>query len=166
MTAISGRPGASEPAADADADRLERALAAAASEPGRMAEVLSELSRGRVWVPLPEARFLIGADGAPEIASVVQPGGAVRLPTVTYQGGEFVPAFTSAARLREWASGTGSTTPAGRDRAAEIPHLVVAAAALARLLPARLGLAVNPNAGPSVALSPDGVSELARSGPS
>lgn len=142
--------------ADPGASHLERALAAAAAEPGRIAEVLTELKAERVWIPLPGPMRVPGRDGGYEAAAPVRPDGSVILPTVTYQGREFVPAFTSAERLREW-----TTQAAGAD--AEIPHLVVSAAALARLLPARLGIAVNPNAGPSVALSPAGVCELARS---
>ncbi len=135
---------------------LERALAAAVAEPGRIGEVLAELATGRVWIPLPDPERPDGSDSGWRTADAVRADGAVQLPTVTYQGREFVPAFTSADRLRQWA-GWPLGPSGGR------PHLVVAAAALARLLPARLGIAVNPNAGPSVALSPDGVCELARS---
>lgn len=132
---------------------VERALAAAVDDPGRIGDVLSELSRGRVWVPLPAGSA--GPDGLIEAIGPVRPDGAVDLPTVIYQGGEFVPAFTSAARMRQWA-GRAAQWP---DE--QLPHLVVAAAALARLLPPRLGIAVNPDAGPSIALSPDGVADLA-----
>src|SRR5215469_4314320 len=69
-------------------DEVERALAAAISDSSRIGDLLDELSRGRLWLPLPD-------DGRP-----VTDGSAVNLPTVTYLGSEFVPAFTSAARLR------------------------------------------------------------------
>jgi hypothetical protein len=64
-------------------------LAAAAKDPDQVTDLLDELSRGRLWLPLPDA-------------SPVTDGSAVLLPTVTYLGAEFVPAFTSAERLAGW----------------------------------------------------------------
>src|SRR5690348_11745753 len=86
-----GRPGrASQPPADpATPVTIERALAAAATDPDQVTDLLDELSRGRLWLPLPDAR-------------PVTDGSAVLLPTVTYLGAEFVPAFTSAGRLAIW----------------------------------------------------------------
>jgi len=115
---------------------VEEALAAAVKDPDRTADLLDELSRGRLWLPLPN-------DGRP-----VTDGSAVSLPTVTYLGAEFVPAFTSARQLAAWP---------GRD----VPHIVVPAAELARLLPAGVGIALNPGAEASVSISPEGVSYLA-----
>ena len=77
------RPSPATPAA------IEHALAAAVKDPDRVTDLLDELSRGRLWLPLPEAR-------------PVTDGSAVVLPTVTYLGAEFVPAFTSAGRLAGW----------------------------------------------------------------
>jgi hypothetical protein len=99
---------------------IEHALAAAAKDPDRVTDLLDELSRGRLWLPLPD-------DERP-----VTDGSAVLLPTVTYLGAEFVPAFTSAERLTAWPSGqvrrTGvpgpaacRTTPAGSQETARSP---------------------------------------------
>jgi SseB protein N-terminal domain len=139
-------------------DAMERALAEAARDPSKLGDLLDELSRGRLWLPLPD-------DGQP-----VTDGTAVRLPTVTYLGAEFVPGFTSAARLR----GTvpRPRTPLPRSPAAGgvpgvhalppiKPHIVVPVAALARLLPADIGIALNPGAGESVPVYPEGVAYLA-----
>jgi hypothetical protein len=53
-----GHPGrASQPPADpATPVTIERALAAAAKDPDQVTDLLDELSRGRLWLPLPEAR--------------------------------------------------------------------------------------------------------------
>ena len=127
---------------------VERALAAAIRDAGRIGDLLDELSRGRLWLPLPD-------DGP------VTDGSAVHLPTLTYLGASFVPAFTSAARLRE--SIPRPRTPAGGVYlpAPVKPHVVVAAAALARRLPADVGIALNPGAGESVPVYPEGVRYLA-----
>jgi hypothetical protein len=128
-------------------DAVERALAAAVRDGGRIGELLDELSRGRLWVPLPD-------DGP------VTDGSAVMLPTVRYLGSEFVPAFTSASRLREC-----TTVPSGGEPPPVIPHVVVRAADLARLLPGSLGIALNPGAGESVPVYPEGVAYLAAPAP-
>jgi hypothetical protein len=156
-----GRTNPSTPAA------IEHALAAAAKDPDRAADLLDELSRGRLWVPLPDDR-------------PVTDGSAVLLPTVTYLGAEFVPAFSSAPRLASWLGRSGpgrpgtaprSPVPAqskGETRAAAgdgpfsaIPHIVVPAADLARRLPAGVGIALNPGAEASVPIYPEGVGYLA-----
>jgi hypothetical protein len=159
-----GQPGTPQP--DLTSAATEHALAAAAKDPDRVTELLDELSRGRLWLPLPE-------DERP-----VTDGSAVLLPTVTYLGAEFVPAFTSAQQLTAW---HGRGKPAGQvsvpaqqlpdDPArrssegdgpfAAIPHIVVPAAELARLLPAGMGIALNPGAGASVPIYPEGVGYLA-----
>jgi hypothetical protein len=131
---------------------VERALTAAIRDQGRIGDLLDELSRGRLWLPLPD-------DGRP-----VTDGSNVNLPTLTYLGSSFVPAFTSAARLR-------GSVPWPRTPSPEVyvpepvkPHIVVPAAALARLLPADVGIALNPGAGESVPIYPEGVSYLASAG--
>jgi SseB protein N-terminal domain len=132
---------------------MERALAAAVRDAGRIGDLLDELSRGRLWLPLPD-------DGRP-----VTDGSAVNLPTLTYLGTSFVPAFTSAARLR--GSVPRPVTPAGGGvyvPAPVKPHVVVPASALARLLPADVGIALNPGAGESVPVYPEGVRYLASGG--
>jgi hypothetical protein len=133
-------------------EAVERALAAAIADSSRIGDLLDELSRGRLWLPLPD-------DGEP-----VTDGSAVNLPTVTYLGSEFVPAFTSAARLR--ASVPRPRTPGapapGAGRPAPVAaHIVVPAAALARRLPPDVGIALNPGAGESVPVYPEGVAYLA-----
>jgi hypothetical protein len=115
---------------------VERALAAAVKDPDRVTDLLDELSRARLWLPLPD-------DGRP-----VTDGSAVSLPTVTYLGAEFVPAFTSARQLAAW-------------HGSDLPHIVVPAAQLARLLPAGVGIALNAGAEASVPIFPEGVSYLA-----
>jgi hypothetical protein len=154
---------------------IEHALAAAAKDPDRAADLLDELSRGRLWVPLPDDR-------------PVTDGSAVLLPTVTYLGAEFVPAFTSAPRLASWLGrpgtgqagarrpGTGPQSPVPAQAKGEndrilpvsgdgpfsaIPHIVVPAADLARRLPAGVGIALNPDAEASLPIYPEGVGYLA-----
>jgi len=70
-----------------DGALVEQVLAAVIKDSERMGELLDVLSRGRLWVPLPD-------DGTP-----VTDGSAIRLPTVVYLSAEFVPAFTSAELL-------------------------------------------------------------------
>jgi SseB protein N-terminal domain/SseB protein C-terminal domain len=134
------------PASPPPEDAVERALDAAVADPARVGDLLDELRVARLWVPLPD-------DGR-----AVTDGSAVNLPTVTYLGSEFVPAFTSARRLAA-ASTTGASTddPVGPPT----PHMVVRTADLAGLLPAPLGIALNPGAGASVPVYPEGVAYLA-----
>src|SRR2546430_6146729 len=103
-----GQPGqAGQRPADPSAPvPIGHALAAAAKDPDQVTDLLDELSRGRLWLPLPEAR-------------PVTDGSAVLLPTVTYLGAEFVPAFTSAGRLASWL-GQDPVPPF-----AAMPHIVV-----------------------------------------
>jgi SseB protein N-terminal domain/SseB protein C-terminal domain len=127
------------PGIPATSAAIEHALTAAAKDPDRVTDLLDELSRGRLWLPLPEER-------------PVTDGSAVMLPTVTYLGAEFVPAFTSALRLTSWLA-----LPAGEP----MPHIVVPASDLARQLPAGIGIALNPGAEASVPIYPEGVGYLA-----
>ena len=64
---------------------IERALAEAARDPDRIGDLLDELSRGLLWVPLPD-------DDGP-----VTDGSAVVLPIVTYLGRR----IRARVRLRE-----------------------------------------------------------------
>jgi hypothetical protein len=125
-------------------DAVERAFASAVRDPARLGELLDVLAAGRLWLPLP-------GDGRP-----VTDGSAVHLPTVRYLGELFVPAYTSAARLLRAA---GELAPG--QRATVLPHAVVAAADLARRLPPRLGIALNPESPESVPVYPAGVAHLA-----
>jgi hypothetical protein len=104
----------------------------------RMNDLLDELGRARLWLPLPGGR------------RPVTDGSAVALPTVTYLGAEFVPAFTSPRRLGDWAGDTQAAA-----------HIVVPAAGLARRLPTGFGIAINPGAEASVPIYPEGVAHLA-----
>ncbi|HLJ99607.1 MAG TPA: enhanced serine sensitivity protein SseB C-terminal domain-containing protein, partial [Streptosporangiaceae bacterium] len=122
---------------DHDPSLIEEALAAAARDPDRIDDLLDTLRQARLWLPLP--------DGDKPVTD----GSAVHLPTVTYLGDDFVPAFTSADRLTCW---TGEQTAR---------HIVVPATGLARLLPRDLGIALNPDGQPSVPIYPDGVRHLA-----
>lgn len=87
-------------------DAVAHALAAAVKDSDRISDLLDELSRGRLWLPLPD-------DGGP-----VTDGSAVQLPTVVYLGSEFVPAFTSADLLASFA---GVSSGTGQDQADTAP---------------------------------------------
>lgn len=151
-----GRDAASGPYVSSEV--IEQVLSTVAKDPGRVSELLDELSRARLWLPLPAQRPVVK-------------GSAVVLPTVSYLGSEFVPAFTSARRLAQWASPENKAaglipaqyTPGGDDSIA--PHVVVAVSDLSRLLPEGLGIAVNPGADISVPVYPDGVARLAAAHP-
>lgn len=140
------RPGAlawsrpdTSPGACSDSGVIEDALAAAAKDPDRVTDLLDQLRRARVWLPLPD-------NGGP-----VTDGSAVLLPTVTYLGAEFVPAFTSAERLARWQQD-------------DPRHIVVRVAELARLLPPEMGIALNPGAEASVPIYPEGIGYLTAAG--
>jgi hypothetical protein len=151
---------------------VERALAAAVQDADRIGELLDVLRSARLWLPLPD-------DGRPVTA-----GGAVTLPTVSYLGSDFVPAYSSARLLRQYArpaaAGDPSPRPSpeqpagaqpssgqpvvgltGSDDADAVPHVVVRAADLARLLPPAIGIALNAGAAQSLPVYPPGVSYLA-----
>jgi hypothetical protein len=137
-------------------EAVERSLGWAARDAGQLPGLLAELTKTRLWVPLP-ARRRPFTDGT-----------AVRLPLVRYAGADFVPAFTSAGRLTAWADAApaeaqdtaGLWRRAGDARV--VPHIVVNAAGLARRLPPGLGMVLNPDAAPSVPLYPESVSYLGR----
>jgi SseB protein C-terminal domain/SseB protein N-terminal domain len=170
-------------------DAVAQALDAAVKDSDRISDLLDELSRGRLWLPLPD-------DGGP-----VTDGSSVQLPTVIYLGAEFVPAFTSAGLLASYAGLTGTgqrpadaaperawtpaagpyggwtaqrVTPPAIPRPADpvgtgpvpptrrpVPHVVVPTADLARRLPPGMGIALNPGAAASVPIYPEGVIYLA-----
>jgi hypothetical protein len=169
---------AGSPASHSAADvAVEQALAAAIQDAGRIGDLLDALRSARLWLPLPD-------DGRPVVT-----GDAVTLPTVSYLGSEFVPAYSSALLLEQfgrrdsWAEpplprpvtdGTSTERPArgpgaGPDsvgsvpaqRSEPLPHVVVRAADLARLLPPAIGIALNAGAAQSVPVYPQGVSYLA-----
>jgi hypothetical protein len=122
---------------------VERALAAAIRDAGRIGDLLDVLRTARLWLPLPD-------DGTPVVT-----GTAVALPTVSYLGCDFVPAYSSARLLH------GLVRPAGAEPDSVVPHVVVRAADLARLLPPSIGIALNPGASESVPVYPQGVTYLA-----
>jgi len=133
---------------------VEQVLAAAVKDPDRVDDLLEELTRAQLWVPLPGGR-------------PVTDGSAVALPTVIYLGADFVPCFTSVQRLGLWADPSNLRYKrwqrAGDSRV--VPHIVVPTLALARHLPAGLGLAINPGAEASVPIYPEGVRYLATGHP-
>lgn len=129
------------PAAAADASRddaVGTALAAAARDAGKIGDLLDVLRTARLWLPLPD-------DGKPVIS-----GSAVTLPTVSYLGSDFIPAYSSAEMLARL---TIFDRP--------VPHAVVRAADLAKLLPPSVGIALNAGAAESVPVYPQGVAYLA-----
>jgi hypothetical protein len=147
---------------------VEQALAAAAEDASRIGDLLDALRSARLWLPLPD-------DGRPVVT-----GGAVTLPTVSYLGSEFVPAYSSARLLQQFgrrdswaepvsddpsrgrpAAGPESGGPVPAQRPEPLPHVVVRAADLARLLPPAIGIALNAGAAQSVPVYPQGVSYLA-----
>jgi hypothetical protein len=160
---------AGSPASHSAADiAVEQALAAAAEDAGRIGDLLDALRTARLWLPLPD-------DGRPVVI-----GDAVTLPTVSYLGSEFVPAYSSARLLQQFgrrdywaepasddpspgrpAGGPESAGPVPAQRPEPLPHVVVRAADLARLLPPAIGIALNAGAAQSVPVYPQGVSYLA-----
>jgi hypothetical protein len=160
---------AGSPASHSAADiAVEQALAAAAEDAGRIGDLLDALRSARLWLPLPD-------DGRPVVT-----GDAVTLPTVSYLGSEFVPAYSSARLLQQFgrrdnwaepvsddpstgrpAAGPGSAGSVPAQRPEPLPHVVVRAADLARLLPPAIGIALNAGAAQSVPVYPQGVSYLA-----
>jgi hypothetical protein len=146
-------------------EAIERSLGSVMRDSGRLPGLLAELTRTRLWVPLPLRRHRPFTDGA-----------AIMLPLIGSGGVDFVPCFTSVRRLTAWADTVPAETvefsveAAGRPwrRAGDtriVPHIVVLAADLARRLPPGLGLAVNPDSAPGVPLYPECVSYLARLAP-
>ena len=130
-------------------EAVERALAAAVHDTARIGDLLDVLRYARLWLPLPD-------DGTPVIA-----GDAVTLPTVSYLGSEFVPAYLSARLLQQLAGPGARDESSCAEPAAPVPHAVVRATDLARLLPPSIGIALNAGATHSVPVYPQGVSYLA-----
>jgi hypothetical protein len=148
-------------------EAVERSLGSVIRDAGQLPGLLVELTRTRLWVPLPARRRRPFTDGT-----------AVMLPLVSSAGTDFVPCFTSAVRLTAWADAAPGGAEPGEfgveaaDRpwrragdARVVPHLVVLASGLAQRLPLGLGMALNPGASPSVPLYPECVSYLARLSP-
>jgi hypothetical protein len=142
-------------------------------------DLLDELARARLWVPLP--------DGPKPVTD----GSAVSLPVIMSLEGELVPAFTSVQRLGAWADPRrrrgqgvpGAAPPGGsRDPGQEpgpvrsgdpawlqrgagtgtLRHVVVPFTGLARLLPPGLGIVINPGTGGSVSVYADALAALRR----
>src|SRR5215469_9980036 len=130
--------------AEAPEEAVERALAAAVADAAHIPDLLDVLRTARHWLPLP-------ADGTPAVK-----GTAVTLPTVSYLGSDFVPAYSSASLLRQLAHSEQRATAAET-----VPCLVVRAADLARVLPPNIGIALNAGASESVPVYPQGVAHLA-----
>ena len=84
---------------------------AAIEDATRIGDLLDTLRTARLWLPLPTDR------------TAVEKSGAVTLPTVTYLGSDFVPAYTSAELLARLAvlAGAGPDVAAGASQAATVP---------------------------------------------
>ena len=154
--ASAARPAAQEVAELVPESAVERALAAAIKDASRIGELLDVLRRARLWLPL----------SAGGVAAVK--GTAVTLPTVCYLGSDFVPAYSSAQLLQQLAGpasapaeNAAAENAAAKETAETLPHVVVRAADLARLLPPSVGIALNAGASESVPVYPQGVSYLA-----
>jgi hypothetical protein len=146
-------------------EAVERLLALVTSDAGQLGILLAELTKTRVWVPLPVApqRFTDGA--------------AIVLPTVQSGGIDFIPCFTSVQRLNSWATGGGAAVPGagtgeygftdvGRrwQRAGDsrvVPHIVVPAGGLTQRLPPGTGMVLNPDSEAGLPLYPECVAYLA-----
>lgn len=144
---------------------IEQAIAGALRDIALLEDLLAELARARLWLPLP--------DGPKRVTD----GSALTLPVIVTLEDEFVPAFTSVQRLGTWAdprrlrsdppSATAlvrSGDPAWRrdpwgylGETAVIRHVVVPFAGLAGLLPPDLGIAVNPGSRASLSVHADAV---------
>jgi len=161
-------PSAGVPDSASPEGAVERALAAAVRDADRIGDLLDVLRTARLWLPLPD-------DGRPVVR-----GTAVTLPTVSYLGSDFVPAYSSPELLARLADlhppgvpaeqeSSGGSTQVDAQRPAQsadaaiavLPHVVVRAADLARLLPPDVGIALNAGASESVPVYPQGVSYLA-----
>ena len=116
-------------------EAVERSLGSVVRDSAQLPGLLAELTRTRLWVPLPKRRRRPFTDGT-----------AVMLPLVSSGGADFVPCFTSLWRLTAWADavpakpGEFGLEAAGRPwrRAGDtriVPHIVVLATGLARRLP-------------------------------
>ena len=149
-------------------EAIERTLASVAADPGRLPDLLIELTTTRLWLPLP-VRHRPFTDGT-----------AVRLPLIEAEGEDFVPCFTSVQCLTAWVDAADIPPAAPADEfpfaesgrrwqragdARAVPHLVVPAVGLARRLPSGLGLALNADGANGLPLYPESVSYLARLAP-
>ncbi|MEV0370932.1 enhanced serine sensitivity protein SseB [Streptomyces sp. NPDC050636] len=124
------------------ANELEEVLGASVGHPGAGGRIVEVLGRSRLWVPLPNG-------GGPESAGLG--AGGLDLPTVEIGGAAYVPVFSSEQEFRR----------------AVGPHMsftVAPAREFARGLPAKLGIAVNPDGTIGVPLPPDAVAALCRVG--
>ena len=147
---------------------MEQAIAAVLADVNRLEDLLDELARARLWLPLP--------DGPKPVTD----GCAVTLPVIMTLEDEFVPAFTSVQRLGTWADPrrlrSGPANAAGPVRSGDpawrrdpwdhlgegavIRHVVVPFAGLAKVLPPGLGIAINPGSRTSLRVHPDALAEL------
>jgi SseB protein N-terminal domain len=151
-----GQPSEQEQGQGAPASQtavVEAALGAAISDATRIGDLLDALRTARLWLPLPD------------YGTCVTESGAVRLPTVTYLGCDFIPAYTSGERLAELAGPQDLPRWPAAGPAVIVPHIVVRAADLARLMPPDVGIALNVGASESIPVYPQGVAFLAADEP-
>jgi hypothetical protein len=180
---LSPGPGSAASADYSSCEVVEQAIVAALADLARLPELLDELARARLWLPLP--------DGPKPVTD----GSAIVLPVITCphpspegtggaagpgpeEGCDFLAAFTSVQHLGTWAdprtlradpaSASGSLRsgdPAWvRDLAAGtgiVRHIVVPFPGLVSRLPPDVGLAINPGSGLGVQLCPAAIACLA-----
>jgi hypothetical protein len=184
VPAPAARPG-SQPG---EPDAVERALAAAIQDATRIADLLDTLRSARLWLPLPADRRRHGAVGAGAVTlPTVVYLGCEFIPA--YTSAELLtglarpaglaglePPGPEPAGLEPAGPEPAGPEPAGlpgpdRDRqlpghdGALVPHIVVRAVDLARLMPADVGIALNVGASQSVPVYPQGVAFLAADEP-
>ena len=171
-------------------DVIEQAITAAADDPERLPDLLAELARTRLWLPLPDGPGPV-TDGSAVFLPVITWVPEITSPSGVSHGGvppddsrgetDFVPAFTSVQRLAAWADPrsmrSDPASAAGPARSGDpawvrdvatgtgmIRHVVVPFSGLAGRLPPGLGIAVNPGTGLAVRVFPDAVAVLADAG--
>ena len=181
---LSPGPGSADRLGYSSCEVVEQAIAAALADLDRLPDLLGELARARLWLPLPDGPKPV-TDGSAIVLPVLPcphpaEGGAPG--PAAEESCDHVPAFTSVQRLGTWsdpralradpASAAGplrSGDPARvRDIAAGtgmVRHIVVPFAGLVSRLPAGVGVSVNPGSGLGLQLCPDAVACLAAQPP-
>ena len=180
---LSPGPGSADRLGYSSCEVVEQAIAAALADLERLPELLDELAEARLWLPLPDGPKPV-TDGSAIVLPVVMGPHPADGPTDSDQedSGDFVPAFTSVQRLGTWAdprtlradpASTAGSLRSGdpawvRDLAAGtglVRHIVVPFLGLVSLMPAGMGIAINPGSGLGLQLCPAAVACLAEGQP-
>jgi hypothetical protein len=169
-----------DPADIAPESAVERALAAAIEDASRIGDLLDVLRRARLWLPLPGGGAeaikgtavtlptvcYLGSEFVPAYSSAKllqqlagTSGGAAPVGNAGPDGGPR-PASRPGPDRQPGQDRDGHSASEGGP-AGTLPHVVVRAADLARLLPPSVGIALNAGASESVPVYPQGVSYLA-----